>query len=441
MKSIQRALLWSLVPAVLGLLALAIFAVLYEVRDEINELFDAQLEAATYAQASPSGPLPVPKGDDDPRKGLVIITWTDGVPSYRSPHRVDLPEPPTAGFSIQTINGEPWRVFTRVAGNQRFEAAQPLQVRSEASSEISTRVTVPLALLVPLLVFTVLFLVRRGLRPLTRFTTELDVRTPGSLSSLSLQSLPDELLPMAVAMNHLLSRLHAALEAQEVFIADAAHELLTPLTALQVQVQMLERAKTPDRRERAIGDVRESLERCVHLARQLLTLARQSAHVGEAVWQPHRLTDLVRQSMARALPQAHLRTIDLGIVSETHTEIECDSRSIQTLLSNLLENAIKYTPAGGRVDVSIQDHVDNALVIISDSGPGVSEAHKARVFDRFYRAPGVESEGTGLGLSIAREVAERHGASIDLRSPGALGGLDAYVLFQRAKDGPLRAPT
>jgi two-component system OmpR family sensor kinase len=233
-------------------------------------------------------------------------------------------------------------------------------------------------------------------------------------------------------MNQLLSRLHAALSAQEVFVANAAHELLTPLTALQVQVQMLERAKSEERRAQGTRDVRRSLERCISLARQLLTLARNSSETSQLPFRPLSLGDAVRAAVSEVLPKAHARGIDLGIARETGSVIVGDGKAIQTLLENLLDNAIKYSPAKGRVDVSILERGDRPVVTVSDSGPGIPAADHSRVFDRFYRVSGVEVEGSGLGLAIAREIASRHGATIEFRTPGELGGLDVDVVFASA---------
>ena len=437
MTSIRRALLFSLLPAVLALLVVAVWAVLHEVRDEIDELFDAQLEQAAFAVPTTVAEPPAKRrhhNDDDPRSNLVIAVWDRDVdePTYRSHRRVPLQVNRAAGFATLRIDDEPWRIFVRHDGEQTIQVAQPLRVRDEASAEIASRIGVPLLLLVPLLVFTVLFLLKRGLRPLTRFAGELDARSPRALDSVPLEALPAELLPMATAMNQLLARLKGALSAQEVFVADAAHELLTPLTALQVQVQMLERAKTEERREQTMQDVRQSLERCINLARQLLTLARNSGETPAGQFQRLRLDDAIRAAMADVLPKAHARGIDLGLTGEATAAVLGDGKGIQTLLSNLLDNAIKYSRENGQVDVSVRERGNDCIVTVSDTGPGIATSDRERVFDRFYRAPDAEPEGSGLGLAIAREIAARHGARIELRSPGTLGGLDADVVFTRA---------
>ncbi len=348
MTSIRKELLWTLLPAVLALLAIAVLAVLHEVRDELDELFDAQLaQASLTVPVTPVRELPPATGDDedDPRSELVIATWAAG--SYESefhlPTRTPLPREAPPGFSTHTIGGEPWRVFVRHEGARVIEAAQPLRIRDGAGVDIAERVILPLVLLVPAIILTVLFLVKRGLRPLTSFAHEIDSRRPDALASLPLNALPAELLPMATAMNELLTRLSRALAAQEVFIADAAHELLTPLTALQVQVQMLERARSEERRSQATADVRSSLERCVALARQLLALARYSGETPRTPdFEQVPLLGVVRAAVAEVLPKAHARGIALGVTSNTDCVIQGDDKARLTLLANLLDNDVKY---------------------------------------------------------------------------------------------------
>ena len=436
MTSIRKELLWTLLPAVLILLAIAVLAVLHEVRDELDELFDSQLaQAALSLPATPVRELPPATGDneDDPRSELVLAIWEAGSsePTFFLPTQAPLPRDAPPGFSTHRIGGEEWRVFARHDGARIVEAAQPLRIRNGAGVDIAGRVILPLVLMVPVIIFSVLFLVKRGLRPLTRFVHELDSRRPDALASLPLTALPAELLPMATAMNELLTRLSRALAAQEVFIADAAHELLTPLTALQVQVQILERARSEERRAQATEDVRSSLERCVGLARQLLTLARysgeaQPAHDFEEVL----LLGVVRAAVAEVLPKAHARGIDLGLTRSTDCVIHGDDKALLTLVANLLDNAIKYSPSGSRVDVAIDVREKAPVVTVSDGGPGIAPAEQARVFDRFYRSRNADAQGSGLGLAIALEIAVRHGARIALRTPGKLGGLDAEVVFQ-----------
>ena len=431
--SIRKSLLYTLLPAVLILMAVAVLAVLYELQDEIGELFDAQLVHASYSVPTSPDAVPSDRSQneaDNPMHDLVIVVWPhdQSAPMFFSRAHAPLERLSRKGFSHIAIAGKDWRVFSRDDGTRWIQVAQPMSVRSAAGVQIFSGVALPMLLLVPIVVITVLWLVQRGLRPLTHFADELDSRTHQALESVPVHALPTELLPMATAMNQLLARLQGAMSAQEIFVADATHELLTPLTALQVQVQMLERAKSDERRAQVAADVRMSLERCINLARQLLTLARHSSvHPAEPKG-PLVLGSAVRAAMSEVLPKAHARSIDLGIASEVDCHIVADDKAIQTLLGNLLDNAVKYSPVAGRVDVLIALRGTRPVVTVSDSGPGIPQAERSRVFDRFYRGS-VDAEGSGLGLAIAREIAERHDIVLEIESPGRLGGLDMHVIF------------
>jgi signal transduction histidine kinase len=246
----------------------------------------------------------------------------------------------------------------------------------------------------------------------------------------STEKLPNELLPVVGALNDLLNRLRQALASQKNFIADAAHEILTPLTALQVQLQVLERAKTEQRRLQATCDVRASLERCVNLARQLLELARSSSDLSQAAFTAVDLAAAARRAVEEALPKARAKNIDLGLLASHTVLVIGDTLSLQVLLRNLIDNAIKYSSGGGRVDVLIDSNPDPRL-IVSDAGPGIPPEERGRLFDRFYRGSNRDIEGTGLGLAIVKEIADRHGAEITFKSPGLLGGLDVVARFPK----------
>lgn len=410
----------------------ATYAVFHELTDEVDELFDAQLIQASYAVPPVLLPEPVVPvtTDDDPSRQLVIAVWEGAAeePVYHSRARIPLSLPSADGFRTQSISGNNWRSYTRKTTAQTIQVAQPLSVRSDATLQIAQRLAAPLVVLIPLLIVAVWYLVGRGLRPLVRLATELQIRSPTALQGIPISTLPGELLPVAMALNELMHRLEEALGAQQNFIADAAHEMLTPLTALQVQVQLLERAKTDDRRARAMSDVRTSLDRCVNLARQLLTLARSAVEMPRATNQPVDLAVIVRRVVEEALPQAHHRQIDLGVPDAPSTLVSGEPIALQFLLRNLVDNAIKYSPLGGRVDVSIKPS-ERPAVTVSDAGPGVPAEQHARIFDRFYRGQNAEIDGTGLGLAIVKRIAEQHAAAIQLVSPGALGGLDVIVVF------------
>jgi two-component system OmpR family sensor kinase len=274
------------------------------------------------------------------------------------------------------------------------------------------------------------YLVGRGLFPLRRFAEEVARRSPGALQPVSAGGLPAEIAPVATALNALLGRLEHALAAQQTFVADAAHELLTPLTAVQVHLQMLERAHTEKRRHAARENLRHGLNRCIRLARQLLTLARQSPETPHPPFQAVDLAAVASDVVSEAQAAARARETDVGVAAGSPARACGDADSLRLLVRNLIDNAIKYTPPGGRVDLVTGTEQGIAWLTVSDSGPGIPEGDRERVFDRFFRRSGSDVDGSGLGLAIVREIAHRHGATVKLTSPGKLGGLDAEIRME-----------
>lgn len=438
MKSIRRSLLASLLLSILLGASLTAWKIYVDFRSKAIELFDRQLIQVSYAvpyYLLPASDDALPKNsvdDDDPNRQLAILVWMGDAtkPTYYSPKHVPLTRPQTDGLSTEVIAGQLWRTYGRVMPDRTIAVAQPIRTRSDVLTELTWKLATHIALLAPALALIVWFLVSRGLKPLTRFAMELETRSPTELQNISANNLPEELLPVANALNDLMDRLQHVLIAQKNFIGDAAHEILTPLAALQVQVQVLDRAKTEQRQAQAMHDVQTSLERCVNLARQLLELARNSTELAQSSVRVVDLIGAARYAVEEALPKAHHRQIDLGMLVSGPVTISGDELAIHVLLRNLIDNAIKYSPVGSRVDVAIHN-ADAVHLVVSDSGPGVPTEEHARLFDRFYRGSNPDIDGTGLGLAIVKEIAQRHNAEIELKSPGLLGGLDVIVRFPK----------
>ena len=225
-----------------------------------------------------------------------------------------------------------------------------------------------------------------------------------------------------------LGRLRAALERERAFMADAAHELRTPLTALHLQVGMLTRASSEGEREAAMSTLAAGVQRAIHLVEQMLVLARQEPRaVSPRV--PVRLDELARGIVAELVPLADAGYIDLGVAAAQPATITGDPDAVRTLLRNLVDNAVRYTPAGGRVDVTAESTSGSARLTVTDDGPGIPPEERTRVFDRFHRPAGTAPPGSGLGLAIVKAIAEAHGATVSL-APGPSGkGLAVTVVF------------
>ncbi|TAK67035.1 MAG: HAMP domain-containing protein [Betaproteobacteria bacterium] len=432
MSSIRRQLLFWLLSG----LALAVVAagtrIYTQTLDEANELFDYHLKqmAASFPNDS-FGPLPPSRsGGPEAEEGLVVQIWDrDGLQLYFSRPGSKLPQRAELGFStVETPRGS-WRVYSALEQNNVVQVAQPMSVRQNLAAGMALRALLPLLLLLPVLGLLIWLTVGRGLRPLDQMAMALGRRTPGSLDALPQDGLPVEIGPLVQALNDLLARLSRALESQKAFVADAAHELRTPLTAVQLQIQLAERAKTDEERQAAFAQLKQGQARAAHLVQQLLTLARQEPGVAA---QPHSAADLakvVRLVVSEYAPLAAERNIDLGISHEEQATISGDFEALRVMLGNLIDNAIRYTPPGGTVDVALRLGEGSAVMEISDTGPGIPEEDRQRVFDRFYRREATHISGSGLGLAIVRNIADRHRAGILLQSREPGPGLRVCVTF------------
>ena len=442
MTSIRRELLfWLLLGLALGVAAAAAGTYL-RAREEANALFDHQLEEmvasltdAPFA-AAPGGAGAGGAADD----ALVVQIWDrNGVQLYLSqPQRV-LPKHAQLGFTnVHTDQGD-WRVFSALAGNQVLQVAQPMHARRALAASMALRTIVPLLAMLPALGLLIWLIIAQGLKPLQRVAAAVARRSPVALEPLAERELPSEVQPLVQALNALLARLHEALSAQRTFIADAAHELRTPLTAVHLQAQLAERAGTDAERRAALADLKSGLERATRLSEQLLTLAREEPGVAERPFAPMDLHALSRDVIRDLAPLASAKSIDLGLIEPAAASgrpiVSGDAAALSTLVSNLIDNAVRYTPPGGRVDVSAVRDADRVVLTVRDTGPGIPPPERSRVFDRFYRGPRAESggeRGSGLGLAIVKRIAERHGAEIALGEGIDSAGLGVTVRFPAA---------
>jgi two-component system OmpR family sensor kinase len=287
---------------------------------------------------------------------------------------------------------------------------------------------------VPILGLLVWFAVGHALEPLQRLAGSVKARRLGALEPLPLGHLPDEVQPLVGALNDLLGRLTGALERERAFMADAAHELRTPLTALHLQLGALARAGTDRERAEAMQRLSAGVQRSIRLVEQLLSLARQEPRA-ELARSALALDELAREGVAELVPLADARGIDLGIAGAQAALIRGERESIATLIRNLVDNAVRYTPAGGRVDVSVMGPAapgQPVVLTVTDDGPGIAPEERARVFDRFYRQPGAQVPGSGLGLAIVKAIADSHGADIVLGESEGGKGLSVSVSFTAA---------
>jgi two-component system OmpR family sensor kinase len=433
MSSIRRQLLFWLVAIVVAGVALAGWLIYRQALAEANELFDYQLQE--IAAALPSEPFSQILGaHNDAEEGIVIQIWSrTGALMYYSHPRAPLAPRAELGFSTERTERGDWRVYGAIVGDNVVQLAQPLSVRNRLAANVALRTLWPLIVVLPFLGFAVWAIVGRGLAPLARLTRALDARRPDALDPLPDARLPNEVKPLVRALNGLLARLASALDTQRAFVADAAHELRTPLAAVQIQSQLVARAHDPESRREALADLQAGVTRATRLAEQLLALARSEPDAG-TVKEEVDLRALVGDCVAAQAPLAQRRGIDLGFEQAQPVTVLADAEALRMMFGNLLDNAIKYTPPVGRIDVSLIAEADgrHPCVSIADSGPGIPAEERARVFDRFYRDTSARARtdvsGSGLGLAIVKRIAAQHGARIEL-GDAPLGGLLVSVKF------------
>ena len=430
MKSIRRNLLLALLGTMCAAMLIAGWATYRAAHHEADALFDYHLRQIALSVRDQTFLGSPDFLANDENLDYVIRVWDlSGLTVYYSKPHESLPELTQLGYSIaETSEGE-WRVFATQYHGLTIAVAQPMRVRNRLATDAAWNTLRPFFFLLPVVGMLVWVLVGLGLRPLARLAESVRKRTPDSLAPLPDEGLPEEIQPLAASLNDLLARLQAAFAAQRDFVADAAHELRTPLTALQLQTQLVERAAGDTERGAALDELKRGLQRTGHTVQQLLTLARLEPGAVSIPSVRVELATLAREAVVEQTRVAEARDIDLGLAEvDSRAVVMGDAEALRILLSNLLANALRYTPRGGRVDVSCRMRDGQPVLEIADTGPGIPEAERERVFDRFYRRPGEQESGSGLGLAIVRAIADRHDAVVSLHAAQG-GGLLARVVF------------
>jgi two-component system OmpR family sensor kinase len=323
---------------------------------------------------------------------------------------------------LQTVarGADQWRVLVLSrADGRRVAVSQRAAYREEIAHGAALRALLPNALLVPGLMLLVAVVIAHGFRPLSKLAAQLNVRTSDHLARLPLEDMPNELRPFIRSINRLLERIEAMFDRQRRFIADAAHELRTPLTALSLHAENLAPMVVPEGRDRLVA-LQSGIRRAGHLLEQLLALARHEGSPGPRN-QCVRLDHVVREVLADLLPAAQARSIDLGCKRMEDVEVRSDPTSLNVMIRNLVDNALRYTPSGGCVDIDLHREDGQAVFRVEDTGPGITPAELSQVFEPFFRGSSVDGEGSGLGLSIVRHVVDTLSATIELENIVASG--------------------
>ena len=402
-----------------------------------TRLIDGKLRADL-----PSAALDMLESDTHDRIYYLVV---DAQRAFVAGHR-GLPAPaeiaPTGKpvYYDGTFRGSPVRIaalYAQVPGAPAEPPAlilvgETLNKRRTLANEVLLGMLLPELLLIALIGALVWYGIDRGLRPLSTLQKEIGSRSHRDLSALPEQNAPGEVRALVRAMNDLLARLASVLSAQQRFIADAAHQLRTPLAGIKTQTELALRQQDPAEIKHTLLQLNTATEQTTHLVNQLLILARAEPGANRAqALQPLDLAALARDTTTEWVPRALARNIDLGFDGAPPAAIEADAFLLREMLGNLLDNAIRYTQTGGRVTVRVAQAEDHVLLEVEDNGPGIPAAEHEQVFERFHRVLGTGAEGCGLGLAIVREIAQVHNAETRLTAGPHDAGTRVSVAFPR----------
>ena len=426
MRSIRRKLLITLMGALLAAGFTTTAATFFSAQAEFNAFLDTHLkETAESLGESVRNSLPVQNPTHltivgDAQSYQIVVQVYDSMTNslWQREGKPPLPFPEGPGFGLQKLDGKTWRTYSVGVGPLIITVGQDMAVRTSLAASSAFRVLQPLCLLLPFIAIAIWFIVGEGLAPLEKTARSVARRSPTSLAPISTKGLPSELEGLVSAVNHLLTRLKESLSAQQRFASDAAHELRTPLTALKLQVQLAQRAKTPEQQQKWLN---EGINRATRLVQQLLTLARLDPDASDKPTSTVRLDDLCKSVAEDLTPIAAQKRIRIDAVT-SRASVEGMEDALRLLITNLTDNAIRYTPEDGRIEIRCRSKGEKTFLEIADNGPGIAPEERERVFDRFYRSDLSRSDrnGYGLGLAIAKSITENHRGKIRAESSGGL---------------------
>jgi two-component system sensor histidine kinase QseC len=466
--SIRRRLLANLLIIIAFVSLITLILSYNDARHEVQELFDAQLaQSGRVLQAlllpellvGPSSDLqellgrftelpskPTSNGEDDEHalgheyeRKLAFQVWNRNkellLRSATAPTSAlskDALDPVNRGFSDEIVGVYDWRVFSLwdESNQHLIQVGERYDVRNELITKISRQLITPSLVSLPFLGLMIWIGIGRGLRPVQKVAQEVTRRDPQFLESMEVGPVPSEIKPLVISLNSLFDRLQVALELERQFTDDAAHELRTPLAALKTQAQVSLRATNEEERQQALRQVINSVDRATHLIEQMLTLARLDPAATTLVREKVNLHELTAEVVAQLVPIALKKNIEIEITGEEDAVVLVEPVSVSILIRNLVDNAIRYTPVEGIVELSItQQSAHQVILAVKDSGPGIAPELQGRVFDRFFRVTGNSSPGCGLGLSIVQRVADLNNLMVDLQNKENAPGLIASVYF------------
>lgn len=427
----------------LVILAIAVAAGIFSYLSAFQEAIELQddqlrqMAALIHRQQLPLTPAPPmdPLDGDPQSRVLVRLLPSPGAhPPEPAGLLPDVPVNLPDGIHTLRSGRTSWRVVIKtLAPGSRVAVGQRTEVRDEIARDSAQRTLTPFLILIPVLLLLVGGLIRNMFRPLKTMARDLDRRSEQDLREVTPAHLPSEIRPFVVAINRLLSRVGQSVSMQRRFVADAAHELRSPLTALSLQAEQLDAADMSAHARERLAVLRSGIRRTRSLLDQLLTLARVQDSSRERT-QMVSVQQVFRQVLEDLMPLAEVKNIDVGVVGTQDARVTAPEADLKTLVKNLVDNAIRYTPSGGQINLSVHASEGQVILQVTDTGPGIAPEERQRVFDPFYRVVGQDEVGSGLGLSIVQTIADRLEAKIDLgyASEPTQSGLRIAVTFPQA---------
>lgn len=396
----------------------------FSVLDEAHELQDSTLtqiagvlKKAQFPMASSSY---VSQSLEDEEEANVIVQFIAGntPQSSRSLTHFQLPLPLSEGFQTVPSDHGNYRVLvTKLSPDLQVAIGQKTAMRDEVALDSAWRTLMPFMILLPVLLLIVADLIQKVFRPVTQLANDVYQRDEQDLTPLASEDIPNEVRPFVLGINRLLSKVDSAMENQRRFVADAAHELRSPLTALSLQAERLNQSAMSREAHERLDTLRQGINRAKNLLEQLLSFARAQQQVTMNTSQSMvSIQSVYRQVLESLLPLALEKNIDLGVVDTGDIPLYTDEMALFTAVKNLVENAIRYTPEGGCVDLRLYGAREQVIIEVEDDGPGIAEDKRTRVFDAFYRIEGSGQSGSGLGLSIVKAIVSRMGGEITLHN-------------------------
>jgi two-component system OmpR family sensor kinase len=450
MKSLRRGLtvwLWAAL-GIVGGLSLAVGHWL--AHEETQAQLDYQMQqvaqilaAQVFAPGAPGGPVvesnlspSIHINHDQDDDLIVTVRNANGTLLYASSSNQQLPggllpDLDTLGFRTLKLGESPYRVFAARSRELHIQVAQSMEEIREAENNIALATLLPIAILLPVLAAVLGLVIRRQLRPLDEATATIAKRPPLSLDLLPEEQIPAEIQPLVEEINRLLRRLRTAVEREQRFVTDAAHALRTPLTALQLQAEILDGSGDVQEKAARLNELRAGIRRIIRLSEQLLSLARSESESGPITVSSD-LDSALAEVVAFYQAAAHAREVDLQIEGISGARVFGNARRLTLIFGNLLDNALRYTSPGGHVRIRATTLDAQARVEVWDEGPGLSPQDLERVFERFYRGAAELGTGSGLGLATVRTLVDQLGGSVMLDNRQDHHGLVATVTLPLA---------